>query len=229
MIGAAAGCATTTTAASSARLVFASVTTASRPNIWRTSASVRRPSASVMTRASRQMVTTPPSCVATNAPNHSVGPNSGAGPAIACRTASPSPAATANWATLKTSLIGGRRDIAIAAVVPTTTPTMKSGPDAKISASVTGMSVSEKACALRLNCRLTGQRSQAAIATAMTHQGARGSWMATAPSTGPRKIAAAIAIRVPFSHQTGWTLAKRRSTRRCGAGAGIGRSTAMAP
>ena len=147
---------------------------------------------------------TPLACVAKKVATHTCGPRVSGPDTSSCTTKIPIQAASANWARLKTNLIGGsRRSSRRVSEVPTRTPASRSIGVAKISPNTSGMSPSEKEWALRRNWRWTTQRSATKNAGASIHQASRGLSSAGSPVSTVRKTAVAAPMSSRFSHQTG--------------------------
>ena len=84
---------------------------------------------------------------------------------------------SAYCARLKADLTGATRRSSRATRVPATTAKKACVPVAKMSANVSGTSVSVKECVLRRNSRTTGQSSVTRTMAPMAHQAISGCWI----------------------------------------------------
>ena len=99
------------TAAATAMLALAAVTTPSIANIWRSVARLMPPSAIAIAPAMQAIVSAPLAIVATYSASHIRGSVATASPAIARVITNATQTASASWARLKPNLISGSRRI----------------------------------------------------------------------------------------------------------------------
>ena len=126
---------------------------------------------SVNTIAARicAVVSTLPTCDATSTAPHVIQPKPGSAEAARCTITISTEVTSANCARLKANLTAGPRRSNSATRAPAMTATKACVPLVKISASVSGMSVSENECELRRNSSSTGQRSVTNTMIPSTH------------------------------------------------------------
>ncbi len=123
------------------------------------------------------IVSTPPSWVATSTEPHVSHPKPGSAWAATWTMMIITQETSASCARLKKNLITGSRRRSSAITVPLRIATNACVPLAKISASASGTSVSEKECELRRNSSSTGQRSHIKTIAARTAQTISGAWI----------------------------------------------------
>ena len=180
------------------------VTAWSRPNICRTWSRETLPSVSTIAARICAVVSTLPICDAASTAPHVIQPKPGSVEAARCTMTISTDVTSANCARLKANLTAGARRSSSATSAPAMTATKACVPLVKMSASVSGTSVSEKECVPRRNSSSTGQRSVTNTMMPSAHH---------QPTSGPRigsrwriqarySTTAAVPMRA-FSHHTG--------------------------
>jgi hypothetical protein len=210
--GVASGRSSQTMAQMSAIAVPTSVTAWSSPNISRTWTRETNPSVSTIAAMICAVVSTLPSCAAASTAPHVIQPKPGSMEAARCTTTISTDVTSANCARLNANLIADPRRSRSATNAPVITATNAWLPLVKMSASVSGTSVSEKECVPRRNSSSTGQRSVMKTMMPSTHH--QPTWV---PRIGSRpriqarySTAAAVPMRAFRRHTGSMELRLRR-------------------